>query len=163
MKYQMMQKLFTLGDHFTIKDENGADAFVVRGQVFSVGDKLSLQDPAGNEMAFIAQKLMSLKKRYEIYRDGELFASVVKEISFFKDKYTVDIPGPNDYEVSGNVWDHEYVFTRSGRQVAKVSKKLFSWSDSYGVDIVDGEDDVTILATAIVIDMVNQDEKNSRR
>ena len=159
MKYQMTQKMFSLGDCFTIKDGEGADAFFVRGKVFSMGDKLSLQDPAGQEVAYIAQKLMSLKKRYEIYRDGRLFADVVKEISFFKDKFTIDIPGPNDYEVSGNLWDHEYIFTRSGRQVATVSKKLFAWSDSYGVAIVDGEDDVTILATAIVIDLVKQDER----
>lgn len=159
MQYQMTQKLFSFGDDFTIKDETGNDVFLVDGKAFSMGDKLSLQDIDGNELAYISQKLLSLKKRYEIYRNGNLFAEVVKEISFFKDKYSVDIPGPNDYEVSGNVWDHEYIFTRSGKQVAEVSKKLFSLSDSYGVNIVTGEDDITILATAIVIDLVNQDEK----
>ena len=157
MRYQMRQRLFSMGDDFTIKDEKGNDAFYVDGKAFSVGDKLSFQDMSGNELAYISQKLLSLKKRYEIYRDGSLFAEVVKEITFFKDKFTVDIPGPNDYEVSGNFWDHEYTFTRMGRQVAQVSKAYFTFADSYGIDIVDGEDDVTILATAIVIDLVGQD------
>ncbi len=159
MRYQMTQKMFSFGDDFTIRDSMGNDAFLVDGKAFSMGDKLSFQDMNGNELAYISQKLLSLKKRYEIYRDGNLFAEVVKEISFFKDKYTVDIPGPNDYEVSGNFWDHEYTFKRSGKEIAHVSKKLFTLSNSYGVDIVDGEDDITILATAIVIDLVNQDEK----
>ena len=159
MRYQMTQKLFSFGDDFTIRDATGTDAFFVDGQAFSMGDKLSFQDLNGNELAHISQKLLSLKKRYEIYRDGSLFADVVKEISFFRDQYTVDIPGPNDYEVSGNFWDHEYRFTRSGKEIAHVSKEFFTLSDSYGVDIVDGEDDITILATAIVIDLVNQDEK----
>ena len=159
MRYQMTQKLFSLGDDFTIKDATGVDVFFVDGKAFSMGDKLSFQDMNGTELAYISQKLLSLKKRYEIYRDSKLFAEVVKEITFFRDKYTVDIPGPNDYEVSGNLWDHEYKFTRQGRSVAQVSKEFFTFTDSYGVDIEDGEDDITILATAIVIDLVNADEK----
>ncbi len=161
MRYQMTQKLFTLGDKFTIKDSAGCDAFRVEGKAFSMGDKLSFQDMRGRELAYICQKLLSFKKRYEVHRDGKLFAEVVKELTFFKDKYTVDIPGPNDYEVSGNFWDHEFQFTRAGRKVAHVSKAFFTMSDTYGIDIVDGEDDVTILATAVVIDLVNDDESQN--
>jgi len=35
---------------------------------------------------------------------------------------------------------------------------MFSFRDSYGVDVVPGEDDVTILATAIVIDQILDDQ-----
>ncbi|MDB6067303.1 MAG: hypothetical protein JWR26_3511 [Pedosphaera sp.] len=38
--------------------------------------------------------------------------------------------------------------------VATISKQWFAWTDTYGVDIADGEDDVLILATTVVIDMV---------
>src|SRR5210317_1982544 len=152
MRYQMKQKMFAMGDDFTIKDAEGNDVFFVDGKAFSFGDKLSFQDMQGQELAYIAQKMMSFKKKYEIYRNNSLFAEVVKEFSFFKDKYTVDIPGPNDYEVRGNFWDHEYQFIRQGREVAHVSSELFTFSDTYGIDIVDGEDDITILATAVVID-----------
>jgi len=157
----MKQKLWALGDDFTIKDERGSDAFLVDGKAFSVGDKLSFQDMAGNELAYISQKLLSFRKRYDIYRDEQLFAQVVKELTFFKDVYTVDIPGPNDYEVKGNFWDHEYQFVRQGQEVAHVSKAFFTWSDTYGIDIIAGEDDITILATAVVIDLVNQSERQS--
>ena len=160
--YQMKQKFWSFGDNFTIKDGAGNDVFRVVGKVFSLGDKLSFQDLTGRELAYIAQKLLSFKKRYEIYRDDQLFAEVVKEITFFKDRYTVDIPGPNDYSVSGELWDQEYTFIRGEREVARVSKQFFAWSDTYGIEIVDGEDDVTILATAIVIDLVNQDEHRRR-
>ena len=160
MRYQMKQKLWAMGDDFTIRNAADEDVFFVDGKAFSFGDKLSFEDMNGNELAFIAQKLLSFKKRYEIYRAGQLCAEVVKEFTFFKDKYTVDIPGPNDYEVTGDFWEHEYTFTRLGRQVARVSKTFFAWSDTYGIDIVDGEDDITILATAVVIDLVNQDERS---
>jgi len=35
-----------------------------------------------------------------------------------------------------------------------VSKKWFSLSDTYAIDIDEGEDDVLILASAVVIDLV---------
>jgi uncharacterized protein YxjI len=108
----------------------------------------------GNELAFISQKIFSLKKTYEISRNKCHFASVVKDWTFFKDQFVVDIPGPNDYQVQGDFFDHEYEFLRSGRAVARVSKRFFSWSDTYGIDIVEGEDDALILATAVVIDLV---------
>jgi len=37
--------------------------------------------------------------------------------------------------------------------VANVSKKWFAWSDTYGVDIVQGEDIILIQASTVVIDM----------
>ncbi len=159
MRYQMKQKLWSMGDDFAIKNEAGEDVFLVDGKAFSFGDKLSFRDLGGQELAYIAQKVLSFKKRYEIYREGALFAEVVKEFSFFKDKFTVDVPGPNDYEVTGSFWDHEYTFVRSGREVAQVSKRYFTWSDTYGIDIVDGEDDITILATAVVIDLIADDAR----
>jgi uncharacterized protein YxjI len=50
----------------------------------------------GRELAFISQKLLRFKSTCEIYREGTLFADMVKETSFFKSKSTIDIPGPND-------------------------------------------------------------------
>jgi uncharacterized protein YxjI len=51
-------------------------------------------------------------------------------------------------------WTHQYVFTRSGAPVAKVSKQWFALGDTYGVQTAEGQDDVLILASTVVIDMV---------
>ena len=154
MKYVMQQRLLSWGNDYKIKNEDGADVYFVDGRAFSIGSKLSFQDMQGQELVFIKQVLLSFKTTYEIYRQEQLFAEVKKEFSFFKGKFTVDVPGPNDYAVEGDFSDYEYQFIRRGKVVAKVSKKFFSWSDTYGISIVDGEDDVTILATAVVIDQV---------
>lgn len=155
MRYLMKQKLFCWGDDFVIKDEAGHDRFFVDGKAFSFGDKLSFQDLKGNELAFIRQKLLSWGPTYEITRDGELLAVVKKQLfTFFRCKFTVDVPGPDDLEAQGSFMDMEYSFERAGRTVAEVSKRWFSWSDTYGVDIADGEDDVLILAATVVIDMI---------
>jgi uncharacterized protein YxjI len=155
MRYMMKQKLFCWGDDFRIKNDTGADAFFVDGRAFSIGNKLSFQDLNGNELAFIRQKLLSWGPTYEITRGDELLAVVKKQLfTFFRCKFTVDVPGPDDLEAQGSFLDMEYTFDRGGRTVAEVSKRWFSWSDTYGVDIAAGEDDVLILASTVVIDMV---------
>lgn len=155
MRYIMKQKLFAWGDDFTIKTEDGSDAYFVDGKAFSFGDKLSFQDMQGREMVFIRQKLLAWGPTYELYREGQLYAVVKKELfTFLKCRFTVDVPGPDDLEATGNFLDQEYTFTRHGNVVATVSKKWFSWADTYGVDIQDGEDATVILASTVVIDMV---------
>jgi uncharacterized protein YxjI len=154
MRYVMRQKIWSWGDDFVIKDEEGNDAFFVDGKVFTLGNQLSFQDMQGNELAFIRQKLLAWGPTYEIYRQGELQAIVKKALfTLFQCRFTVDVPGPDDLEATGNLVDHEYSFTRSGMTVATVSKRWFSWSDTYGVDIAEGEDDILILASTVVIDM----------
>ena len=61
--YLMKQKLWALGDDFTIKDNDRQDVFFVDGKAFSIGDKLSFQDMSGNELAFISQRVLSFKLR----------------------------------------------------------------------------------------------------
>jgi uncharacterized protein YxjI len=64
------------------------------------------------------------------------------------------VPGPDDLEAQGSFIDYDYKFTRGNKTAAEVSKRWFSLRDTYGVDIADGEDDVLLLASTVVIDMV---------
>ena len=90
MRYIMKQKVFSLGDRFTIRDEKGEDAFVVNGEVFSLGHKLSFEDPQGNELMFIRQKVLSWGPTYEIYRGQEHVATIQKEIfTFFRCSFDI--------------------------------------------------------------------------
>ncbi len=160
MIFRIKEKFWSWGDEFSITDEHGEVKYLVKGRAFSWGDKLSVRDVDDNELAFINQKLLSLLPRYEIQIDGEVFAEVTKEWSWVKKKFKLDVPGPNDYEIEGSFWAHEFTFHRSGQDVAKVSKKLWDWTDSYGVEIVDGEDEVAILCACIVIDQVLHDDEH---
>ena len=159
----MKQKLFSWGDDFYIRDEEGRDIFLVDGKALSFSDQLTFRDLAGGELAFIRQKLLSWGPTYEIYRNGELAAVVKKELfTFFNCRFTVDVAGPDDLEATGNFTDHAYVFTRGDRTVATVSMEWFSFSDTYGVDVAEGEDDVLILASTVVIDMVCHADQQQR-
>ena len=161
MRYVLKQKFWSWGDDFAIKDERGVDVFRVDGRAFSWGDKLSFQDVSGNEVAFIRQKLLSWGPTYEIEREGRLLAVVKqKRFTLFRCRFSVDVPGPDDLEAQGDFLDHEYRFEQSGRVVATVSKQWFRLTDTYGIEI-DGGDDVLLLASAVVIDLVcHKSDKN---
>ncbi len=155
MRYLLKQKLFSFGDDFFIRDVADNEIYFVDGKAFSFGDQLSFQDLNGNELAFIKQRVFSWGKTYEIVRGGETAAVVRKHLlSPFHHRFTVGVPGPDDLEAEGNFLDHEYVLRRGDRPVATVSKRWFSFSDSYGVDVESAEDPVLILASAVVIDQV---------
>ena len=154
MRYVMKQKLLSWGDDFVIQDESGRDAFYVDGKAFSLGNQLSFQDMQGNELASIRQTLLAWGPTYEIYGGGELKAVVKKSLfTLLHCRFSVDVPGPDDLEARGDFTEHEYEFERAGRTVATVSKRWFAWTDTYGVGIEDGEDDILILASTVVIDM----------
>ena len=160
MRYVMKQKWLAFGDDFTIQDESGRDVYFVDGKAFSLGDQLSFRDMQGNELAYIRQKLFAWGKTYEIYRSGALAAVVKKELfTFFKCRFTVDVPGPDDLEANGDFLDHEYEFSRGDRTVASVSKRWLSWTDTYGIDVADDEDPVLVLASAVVVDMACHADK----
>jgi uncharacterized protein YxjI len=158
MKYIMRQKLLAWGNDFTIKDENDRDVYFVDGKVLSLRDQLSFQDMQGNEICVIQKKLLAWGPTYEIYHKGAL-AAVVKESIFtlLGHRFTVDVPGPDDLEATGNFTNHQYSFTRGGREVAWVSEKWFTLADTYGVDISPGQDDALILAATVVIERCAQE------
>ena len=156
MRYLLKQKLFSFGDDFTIKDDNGNAVYQVDGRAFTLlREKLSFEDMQGKELAFIRERIIALTPSYEILRNGDVAAVVKKDlINLFRCGFTVDVPGPDDLEAQGSLLDHEYTFARGSRTVATVSKRWFSFTDTYGVDVEPGEDPVLILASTVIIDMI---------
>lgn len=156
MRYVMKQKILSLTDQFTIQRENGDDAFKVKGKLISIGKKLSFHDLKGNEIARIKQKLISLTPTYQIYMGDKIQAQINKRIfTVLRDKFKIDMKdGSPDIEVTGDILDHEYKFKQNGNKIAEVSKKWISLRDSYAIEISNEENEVLLLACAVVIDMI---------
>src|SRR5579872_5995493 len=111
MIYVMKQKLFSWGDDFVIKDETGQDRFLVDGKAFSLGSQLSFQDCTGTPLAHISQRLLSWRPTYEISRNGQILATVHKELfTLFNCTFTIEGEGAKHLHAEGNFTDHDYVF-----------------------------------------------------
>ena len=116
MRYEMKQKVFSLGHDFTVKDGGEADRFYVRGRSFSVQAQFSFEDMHGQELARIQQKLLSWRPAYEIYRKGALAAVVRKElVTLLRCRFMLEVPGLDGLEARGSLDDHEYEFWRHYR------------------------------------------------
>lgn len=163
--YVIREKLFGFGRDSDITDEHGATVLRVDGKAFR--DRLVLRDPAGREVAEVKRKLVALRPTYEIEIGGRDAATVRKKLfTPFVDRYTVDIPGPDDLDLVGDLFDHDFTVRRDGTVVATVSKAFFTVRDTYGVDIAAGEDGLLILAAVLALDLAQhreQDKEDEQR
>lgn len=159
MRYVIRERYWTWRDQFYVFNEEKAPVYQIVGKAFSWGDQLSFRDMQGRELAYINQRLLTWMPCYEIYRDGNLFAEMRKHFTWFKKRFTLDVPGPNDYTIDGSFWEYNFQFSRQGRTVADVSRAFWAWNDTYGIETIPGEDDVTILCACIVIDLILDDEQ----
>ena len=159
MRYMIREKFFHIGEDSTIMNEAGQPVFEVDGKVLSLHDRLIVRDMAGNEVVNIHRRLFTLTPTYEITRGEETLATFRKHFfSPFIDRFTVDIPGPDDLEMTGSLFEHEYTISRAGQVVAVVSKRWFSLTETYGVDIAPGQDDPLILACVLALDLAEDRE-----
>ena len=159
MRFIMKQQLFTWGDRYIIQNEQELDMYEVQGKVFTLGHQLTFSDTRGQELASIRQQLFTWGATYEIIRGEVLYATVHKEFTLFSPKLTIEVPGEAWLEVHGDFTSHEYTFLRQGQPVAQVSEAWFTFADTYGVDVAEGEDPVLILASTVIIDEIMKDNR----
>ena len=163
MRYVIRERFFRLGEDSDITDESGQRVLQVDGKVLSLRDLLVLRDSTGNEVARVQRKLIALRPTYEISVGGRELAEVRKHFfTPFGDRFTIDVPGPDDLEMAGNLLDHEFTIRRGDQTVAMVSKQWFTLRDTYGVDVAPGEDELLILASVLALDLAEDREREQR-
>jgi uncharacterized protein YxjI len=161
--YLIRERFFRLGEDSDITDDQGRPVLHVDGKVLSLHDRLVLRDPDGREVAQVLRKLVALRPTYRITIGGEEAAEMRKHFfTPFGDRFTIDVPGPDDLEMRGNLVDHEFTIQRGGRTVATVSKRWFSMRDTYAVDVAEGEDHLLILACVLALDLAEDREREQR-
>ena len=154
-RYQMRQKLVSIGQDSYIENAQGQRVFHVDGKALRIRNTLLFKDMQGNELCRIQEKKVRVKDTMEVERGGKVAAKVKKAIiSPVRDRWTVKIGGGPDLDIQGNILDHEYKIGEGRQEVAQVSKKWFRVRDTYGVEIDPGQDDILILALTVAIDMM---------
>jgi uncharacterized protein YxjI len=149
MKLYMKQQVFSWRDRFNVKDENGNDRYIVEGEILTLGKKLHVYHTGGGKSAYIRQKVPSLLPRYFVEIGGRPVCAVVKEFTLLKPRYRIE---GLSWHMEGDYWAHEYSLLDGGRQVMRLSKKWFSWGDSYELDIADPRDELPCLCVALAVD-----------
>jgi uncharacterized protein YxjI len=153
-RYQMRQKMLSIGDDYWIENEAGQKVFKVDGKALRVRQTLILEDAHGAELAKIQERMLRVKDSMEIEGpNGQRLAMVKKAlITPLRERWTVNVAGGPDLEVHGNIVDHEYTIGEGRDKVAEVSKRWFRIRDTYGVEVAPGQNDALIVAVTVVID-----------
>ena len=152
--YVIRERFFSFGDDFDVLDEHGNKVLHVDGKVFSVRDKVVIEDLNGDEVASVHRQLIALRQTYEIRIAGEKAAEVRKKLfTPFRDKFTIDVPGPDDLEMKGDLLDHEYVIEQNGQEVAAVSKRWLTIRDTYAVQVAAHINPLLIIASVLALDL----------
>jgi len=156
-RFQMREKLASIGDDFWIEDEQGNRAYRVNGKALRARSTFVLEDSAGQEVAKIQERKLSVRDKISIERDGRTLATVHKALVGIRARFAIDLEDGADLKAHGNVVDHEYEIERDGDTVAQISKKWFRVRDSYGVEIADGEDVGLVLATVVALESLTDE------
>jgi uncharacterized protein YxjI len=157
--YVIRERLFSIGDDFDVLDEHGNKVLHVDGKVFSVRNKVVIEDLSGAEVASVHRHLVALRPTYEIRIGGEKAAEVRKKLfTPFHDKFTIDVPGPDDLEMKGHLLEHEYTIEQGGREVAAVSKRWLTVRDTYAVQVAAGQDPLLVIASVLALDLAMDGE-----
>jgi uncharacterized protein YxjI len=151
-RFQMREKLLSIGDDFWIEDEAGNRAYRVDGKAARLRETILLKDAEGREIAKIQERKLSVRDKMVIERDGEKIATVHKALVGIRDRFAIDVEGGDDLKAHGNIVDHEYKIERDGETIAQVSKKWFRVRDTYGVELRPGEDEGVLLAAVVALE-----------
>jgi uncharacterized protein YxjI len=155
-RYQMRQKLVSIGDDFWIENDRGERIYKVDGKALRIRQTLIFEDPQGHELAKIQEKMLRIKDTMEIEGpNGETLATVKKAlITPLRDRWVVKVGDGPDMDIQGNILDHEYTIEVGRDKVAEISKKWFRIADTYGVEVAPGQNDLVILAATVAVDMM---------
>ena len=164
-RYKIRQNLISIGDDFWIENEEGGKVFKVDGKVLRIRKTLVFEDLKGKKLCQIQERLLVIRDTMVVEdADGKDLAVIKKAlITPLRDRWDVNVKNGPNLVVQGNIFDHEYSIKQGRDKVAEISKKWFRLTDTYGVEIDPGQNDILILAVAIAIDMMAHGDDKGKK
>jgi uncharacterized protein YxjI len=164
MRYLVQERIFSFTADFWIEDENGDRAFFVDGKALHLRETFELRDASGEIRALIRKRLFAMRETMDIEDGGGVIATV--RPAFFspiRHRYEVSLADGSRLEATGNFADKDWQLTRDGQLAGRISRQWFRIRDTYGVEVEPGEDDALIIAIAVCIDRIREDEDRDHR
>ncbi|MFS0561290.1 LURP-one-related family protein [Terribacillus sp. 179-K 1B1 HS] len=156
--YYIKQKVFSFKDSFSVFDEKEQEVYRVKSKLFSFQDRLTITDLDDQPLVAIKQQLSFWKPKYIIEENGRQVAEVTKNFTFFKANFSLK---PQNWTLDGDVWSHKYTLSDENGPLMHVTKKWFTWGDTYELQIEDESHLLTYIAVMIVLDMVLHNNNGS--
>ncbi|MGM0214987.1 LURP-one-related/scramblase family protein [Enterococcus sp. AZ109] len=157
-KLYIKQKVFSIGEKFTVTDEYENPRYSVEGSFMQLPKTFRVEDEQGQVISKITKKTISLLPKFFVEIDGQEMIEISKQLTFLKARYSIEAEGVS---VEGNWWDMDFMVEKNGRRIADINKRWVSWGDTYEVAVLDETYEHLIISLVIAIDRVKADESSS--
>ena len=149
MQLLFKQRFFSWFDSYDIYDVSGNILFSVEGKL-SWGHCLHILNAAQEHVGTVQERVLTFLPKFEIYEREEYVGCIKKEFTFFRPCFTLDF---DDWEVLGNFMEWDYSIQSGARgEIARVSKEILQWTDTYVIDVHDPKDALRVLMIVLSID-----------
>ncbi len=144
MKLLFKQRFFSWLNCYDVCDENNNAVFTVKA-VLAFKHCFNIYDANGTEVGTIRGKALTfLRPRLDLFINGVESGSIVKEVSLFTPKYSLDL---RNWQIQGNWLGQNYQIQSPDGVIAVIAKRSFT----YEVEIYNPEYALDILMVVIAI------------
>lgn len=162
MRLIIKEKIISLSGKYYIKDREGNDKFLVKGN-FALPRKFRIYDAATEKEIIMIKKRMfrfNIFASFRFYVDNREILVAKRKFSI-KAKYVIEGEAGN-YSINGNILDHDFEIKKDGISIASIFKKVTLYRDSYMIDLEDEFDDQLpqVLGISIMLDHIHHRRNN---
>ncbi|MHA1612425.1 MAG: LURP-one-related/scramblase family protein [Promethearchaeota archaeon] len=171
-EFLIKEQIFTLNERMEIMDPSSqAILGYFKSKFFTLPKKYWLTYPDDRPLIGIEKQIFTFLPKFDFFEaqpnenlsSNRLLGTLEKKFSFFTPKYYFKAPnGAIMYEIQGNLWERSFQVFQQGRIVAEISKKFWSWSDTYGIRIDPNRNDqeaMVLLTMVVVLDYIADQQK----
>lgn len=153
VKLLIKQRVFSWTDTYDIYDENGLPKYYVRADFFTLGHRLHIYSTqTGAEIGMIQERVFAWLGKADISVGGRMTGTLSRRWSWFRPKYSIDY---NGWNIEGDFMGWDYSIVSPDGMIAKISKELMHWGDTYSILVKDNHNELDVLIMALSIDMLN--------
>ena len=149
MRLYFKQRFFSWLDSYDIYDEEGRVVYTVEGKL-AWGHCLHILDSRGMHIGTVKERVLSFLPQFEMYLGDTYMGCIRKAFTFFAPRFDIDC---NGWQVEGSFLEWDYtVMEPCGAPVARISKELLSWTDTYVIQVEDPRNALAVLMLVLAID-----------
>lgn len=149
------QKIFSLAEQFTVYDHMERPQYFVKGSFMALPKNFTIYNKQEEEIAKITKKIWSFMPKFYVDIRHSPQIMIEKELTFFKSQYNIFAEG---ITVDGDWWDMDFKIFHLGKPIASVTKRWFTWGDTYEVTVFNEKMEELIISLVIAIDCVKSDD-----
>lgn len=147
--FYMRQKVFSLGEKFTVFDQNEQPKYTVQGSFMQIPKQFTIYNETNQAVGIITKKMLSLLPTFYVSVDDFEEILIQKAFTFFKTRF--DIHAENIHIV-GDILDKYFEVHGPSGVIAYVEEKWFTWGDTYAIDVADERYEALVISLIVAID-----------